>query len=94
MSGPTVTDWEGDKTKMIDGSNLVKVAAILQVTPEWIINGSNAMDTDEAIVVQEFAWLYRHAHAEGRQYLRNTIKGARHVAVPPNELAKMPDRMK
>jgi transcriptional regulator with XRE-family HTH domain len=39
VSAPTVTDWENGDTKMIEGSNLVKVCEVLEITAEWLING-------------------------------------------------------
>lgn len=91
VSGPTVTDWEGEKTKMIDGANLVKVAEILRVTPEWIINGSGSLDADDAEVIQEFSWVYRNANPDARASLRYAIKAARMLGIvegaPRNTLA-------
>lgn len=42
VSAPTVTDWENGETKMIDGTNLVNVCSVLEITPEWLIHGSDS----------------------------------------------------
>ena len=39
VSAPTVTDWENGDTKMIEGSNLIKVCNILGIHPEWLLKG-------------------------------------------------------
>lgn len=39
VSAPAVTDWENGTTKMIEGANLVKVCAALEVSPEWLLHG-------------------------------------------------------
>lgn len=36
---PSVNDWFSNKTKMIDGKNLVAVARALNTSPEWIMTG-------------------------------------------------------
>ena len=78
VSTATTADWESGVIKMIDGMNLVKVASILKVTPEWLITGSGEEKNDADInsVVVEFAWVYRNATAEGKSFLRNTVKVA------------------
>ena len=78
VSTATTADWESGVIKMIDGKNLVRAASVLKVTPEWLMtglgeeeNGANANN-----VVVEFAWVYRNATAEGKSFLRNTVKVA------------------
>lgn len=44
VSGATVSDWESGIIKQISGPNLVKVASVLGVTPEWIISGHGSPD--------------------------------------------------
>lgn len=39
VSGATVTDWESGVIKTLAGENLLKVAAVLKVTPEWLLTG-------------------------------------------------------
>ncbi|WGG48945.1 XRE family transcriptional regulator [Rugamonas sp. DEMB1] len=39
VSPPTVTDWENGDTKMIVGANLIKVCAVLDVAPDWLMHG-------------------------------------------------------
>jgi SOS-response transcriptional repressor LexA len=39
VSSPTVTDWESGKIKNIEGANLLKLASVLKVTPEWLQTG-------------------------------------------------------
>ena len=41
VSAPTVTDWENGETKMIEGSNLVKVCQALDISPAWLLNDEN-----------------------------------------------------
>jgi phage repressor protein C with HTH and peptisase S24 domain len=43
VSPPTVTDWENGNTKMIEGSNLMKVCSALGVTPEWLLHGAESI---------------------------------------------------
>ncbi|UGQ45094.1 XRE family transcriptional regulator [Massilia endophytica] len=45
VSPPTVTDWENGETKMIEGANLVRVCSALNITPEWLLHGSNSTTT-------------------------------------------------
>ena len=78
VSAPTVTDWESGGIKMIDGANLVRAAEILHVTPEWLINGSGDADNDAVV---EFAWVYRRATSEGRDFLRKSVAAARSAFV-------------
>lgn len=44
VSGATVSDWESGVIKQISGPNLVKVASVLGVKPEWIITGLGSPD--------------------------------------------------
>ncbi len=37
----TVTQWETNATKEIEAANLLKVAKILEVNPEWLRFGEN-----------------------------------------------------
>lgn len=41
VSAPTVTDWENGDTKMIEGNNLVKVCQVLEVSPDWLLHGTD-----------------------------------------------------
>lgn len=43
VSAPTITQWESGATQEIKGDNLVKVCAILDVTPGWILYGKGEM---------------------------------------------------
>ncbi len=43
VSAPTVTDWENGNTKMIEGSNLMKVCSALEITPEYLLHGVNSI---------------------------------------------------
>ncbi len=43
VSGPTVTDWENGVIKTLAGENLLKVSAVLECTPEWLLTGKGAM---------------------------------------------------
>jgi phage repressor protein C with HTH and peptisase S24 domain len=38
VSAPTITQWENGETKKIEGTNLMKVCAVLEITPEWLMN--------------------------------------------------------
>lgn len=76
VSTATTTDWENGQIKMIDGRNLVKVASILNVTPEWIMTGFGIADTkddDFNAAVAEFAWVYAHATEPGRAVLSTAL---------------------
>lgn len=42
VSAPTVTDWENGDTKMIEGSNLIKVCQALDISPDWLLHGTQA----------------------------------------------------
>lgn len=49
---PTVFEWEGGETKTLKGPNLLKVASVLGVTPEWLLTGkggraANSVPADE-----------------------------------------------
>jgi transcriptional regulator with XRE-family HTH domain len=39
ISRTSITQWECGKTKEVEGSNLIKAAKILNVTPEWLVFG-------------------------------------------------------
>lgn len=43
VSAPTVTDWENGETKKIEGDNLIKVCAQLEISPEWLLNGKESL---------------------------------------------------
>jgi len=43
ISKATMSDWLSGKTKYIRGENLVKAAKALNVTPEWLANGTLPM---------------------------------------------------
>lgn len=86
VSTATTTDWESGQIKMIDGSNLVKVAAVLNVTPEWIMTGFGPRDaSDDAFnaAVAEFAWVYSHATEQGRAVLGTAILTTRQHFIRP-----------
>jgi transcriptional regulator with XRE-family HTH domain len=55
VSPPTVTDWESGEIKKIDGENLLKAAATLNVSAEWIMFGTKRKSTtsDQAKAVAE-----------------------------------------
>lgn len=40
VRAPTVSDWESDTIKEIDGSNLIKLSKALERSPDWILTGS------------------------------------------------------
>lgn len=76
VSAPTVSEWESGAIKSIDGHNLVKAAEILEVTPEWLMTGKGG-GREACAVEVEFAWVYRHANEQGREFLRIAIGGTR-----------------
>lgn len=39
ISRTSITQWESGKTKEVEGSNLIKAAKVLNVTPEWLVFG-------------------------------------------------------
>ncbi|MRV72535.1 helix-turn-helix domain-containing protein [Duganella sp. FT92W] len=43
VSAPTVTQWENGETKKIEGSNLVRVCSVLEISPEWLLHGTSEM---------------------------------------------------
>jgi len=45
---PSVSDWFNGRTKMLDGDHLLKVAAYLNVRPEWLATGRLPMRADGA----------------------------------------------
>jgi transcriptional regulator with XRE-family HTH domain len=52
VSAPTVTDWESGEIKKIDGENLLRVCAVLAVSPQWLMFGSaDSQAVDEAAAV-------------------------------------------
>lgn len=82
VSTATTADWETGTIKMIDGKNLVKVASVLNVSPEWIITGAGSMDSadgdnDMVGAVNLFVNTYRHTTDEGRKYLLGSITAVR-----------------
>lgn len=42
ISRPSVNDWLSGKTQTIEGSNLLAAARFLNVSPEWLANGTGA----------------------------------------------------
>lgn len=56
VSGATVTDWESGEIKNLAGENLVKVATVLKVSPEWLLSGkvSTAAPLQASDVVAEY----------------------------------------
>lgn len=77
VSTATTADWESGTIKMIDGRNLVKAAEVLKVTPEWIMTGKGGQDATSAEM--EFSWVYRHVSDRGRDYLRDSVAGAKAI---------------
>jgi transcriptional regulator with XRE-family HTH domain len=74
VSGPTISDWESGKIQRIEGENLVRVAAALGVTPEWLLFGTGIRHGQEAAeFAAEAAQVYRSTTEEGRLFLRNTL---------------------
>lgn len=76
VSTATTTDWESGTIKMIDGKNLVKVASVLKVTPEWVMTGfgvNESKDENFNAVMAEFAWVYTHATERGRAVLDSAL---------------------
>lgn len=43
LSGPSVSNWFSGKTKSLKHSSLMKAAAYLQVSPEWLSSGAGEM---------------------------------------------------
>ena len=78
VSTATTADWESGTIKMIDGRNLVKVSAVLNVRPEWLMNGSGLMDAEdeEGAVVREFDRIYRSVTTEGQSFLKGSLAAA------------------
>lgn len=78
VSTATTSEWESGSIKMIDGRNLIKVASVLRVTPEWLMTGWGEKEAGEDVntVVTNFAWVYRNVSDEGKLLLRTTIKVA------------------
>lgn len=76
VSTATTADWESETIKMIDGRNLVKVAEVLKITPEWLMTGRGG-GQDARAVEMEFSWVYRHATDKGREFLQVAIAGAK-----------------
>lgn len=56
VSGATVTDWESGVIKNLAGENLIKVASVLKVSPEWLLSGkgSAAQPIQATDVVAEY----------------------------------------
>lgn len=76
VSTATTTDWESGEIKMIDGRNLVKVASVLKVTPEWLMTGFGMIesnDDDLNSAMAEFAWVYTHATEQGLAVLNTAL---------------------
>lgn len=44
VSGATISEWESGGIKQISGKHLVKSAAVLGITPEWIMTGLGCPD--------------------------------------------------
>lgn len=44
VSGASISDWESGVIKQISGKHLVRAAAVLGVTPEWIMTGHGSPD--------------------------------------------------
>jgi len=40
----SVTDWENGDTKMIVGANLMRVCSVLEISPDWLIDGIGDME--------------------------------------------------
>lgn len=43
--GSSVSNWLSGKTKNLKGDNLVKAAALLKVSVDWLADGEGEMDT-------------------------------------------------
>lgn len=50
VSSPTVTDWESGKIKTIEAGNLLKLAQVLNVDPEWLQTGKESRNRVDAPV--------------------------------------------
>lgn len=48
VSSPTVTDWESGKIKTIEAGNLLKLAQVLNVDPEWLQTGKESRNRVDA----------------------------------------------
>ena len=86
----TTTDWEGDKVKMIDGANLIKLAEVLEVAPEWLITGRGP-GVEESLVIGMFTKTYMMANEKWRTYLKTPIEAAQQglkAAQPATEETK------
>lgn len=86
VSPATITDWEGPKVKMIDGANLVQLAAVLSVTPEWIITGQGGNATRADAVIQDFARVYKSSTDEGQAFLRSTLHAVEGAYKKPSQV--------
>lgn len=47
VSAPTVTDWEGGMIKEIGARNLLAVARVLGVSPEWLLLGETTLPPND-----------------------------------------------
>lgn len=45
---PTVFEWEDEQTKNLKAKNLLKIASVLEVTPDWLLTGKGAAVLDSA----------------------------------------------
>lgn len=43
---PTVFEWENEQTKNLKAKNLLKIATVLGVTPDWLLTGKGAAALD------------------------------------------------
>lgn len=50
---PSIHNWEGGRTKAIEGKNLVAAARALGVSPEWILTGQGQLTAAAAITSTE-----------------------------------------
>jgi transcriptional regulator with XRE-family HTH domain len=44
VTPPAITGWENGQTKKIEGENLMAVCRILEITPDWLMNGGDYID--------------------------------------------------
>ena len=87
VSKTAVSGWETGDSKSIDGDNLIAVARVLHVTPEYIMNGRNPPGKDQLTAEeQELIELYHDLTEEERVHfigLLRAIHGTRIVPPPP-----------
>lgn len=55
---PSVAGWRTGRTQSLKGETLIKAAAALQVSPDWLATGKGAMQPNAMSSVQEPAPVY------------------------------------